>query len=169
MTFLKNWWSGVEPLLHKYSLPDDLEEIKVMSKESYANKVKSAVASIALSQLVAECQSLKKTASLQYKELEVQEYLSQLFPSQARIVFKWRSKTLDLKAHRTYKYSNTLCRVCKSSEETPEHVLNCGMENKMDTIIDVLTMEKLDDYTKSELKQMVLRISSFLEKVAEGE
>ena len=76
---------------------------------------------------------------------------------------------MDLKAHRTYKYSNTLCRVCKSSEETPEHVLNCGMENKMDTTIDVLTMEKVDDYTKSELKQMVLRVSSFLEKVAEGE
>ena len=140
-----------------------------MSKDSYARKVKAAVTSVALSQLVAECQSLKKTASLQYKELKVQEYLTQLFPSQARIVFKWRSKTLDLKAHRTYKYSDALCRGCKSSDETPEHVLNCGMENKMDSSIDVLSMEKLDDYTKSELKQMVLRVSSFLEKVAEGE
>jgi len=88
----KNWWSGVEPLLHKYSLPHDLNEIKLMSKDSYARKVKAAVTSVALSQLVAECQSLKKTASLQYKELKVQEYLTQLFPSQARIVFKWRSK-----------------------------------------------------------------------------
>ena len=60
-------------------------------------------------------------------------------------------------------------RGCKSSDETPEHVLNCGMENKMDTLIDVLSLEKLDDYTKSELKQMVLRVSSFLEKVAESE
>ena len=39
----------------------------------------------------------------------------------------------------------------------------------MDTLIDVLSLEKLDDYTKSELKQMVLRVSSFLEKVAESE
>ena len=112
---------------------------------------------------------MKKTANLQYKELKVQEYLSQLYPSQARLVFKWRSKTLDLKTHLTYKYSDKSCRICKSNDETPEHALNCGMESIMDYKIDVLSIDELNDFTKSELKQMILRISLFLEKVSEAE
>ena len=134
-----------------------------------ARKVKASVTTTALHQLAAECQSLKKTANLQYSELKVQDYLSHLYPSQARLVFKWRSKTLDLKTHLTYKYSDMACRICKSDDETPEHVINCGVERVMDSKIDVLSMDEFDDFTKSELKQMILRISSFLEKVAESD
>ena len=163
----KNWWTGVKPLLCKYQLPTDLNEIKVMSKDTFSRKVKASVTATALHQLVAECQGLKKTANLQYKELKLQEYFCHLYPSQARLVFKWRSKTLDVKSHLTYKYSDSLCRICKLTEETPEHALNCGMESVMEPVIDVLSLNECDDFTKSELKQMVLRISSFLEKAAE--
>ena len=38
----------------------------------------------------------------------------------------------------------------------------------MDIKIDILSLDKVDDYTKSELKRMVMRISSFMERV-EGE
>ena len=58
-----------------------------------------------------------------------------------------------------------MCRNCKSSEETPDHVLNCGVENQIVPRIDVLSIGELDDLAKSEIKQMVLRINSFLEKV----
>ena len=146
-----------------------MSEIKAISKDTFAGKVKASVTTSALHQLVAECRSLKKTANLQYKELQVQDYFSHLYPSQARLVFKWRSKTLDLKAHLTYKYSDMSCRICKSNDETPEHALNCGLESVMEPKIDVLSMNELNDFTKSELKQMILRISSFLEKVAEGD
>ena len=165
----KNWWTGVKPLLCKYDLPTELNEIKVMSKDTFAGKVKASVTTTALHHLVAECQSLKKTANLQYNELKVHEYLTHLYPSQARLVFKWRSKTLDLKAHLSYKYSDMSCRICKSNDETPEHALNCGVESVMDSKIDVLRLDKFDDFTKSELKQMILRISSFLEKVVESD
>ena len=74
---------------------------------------------------------------------------------------------MDVKSHLTYKYSDSLCRICKLTEETPEHALNCGMESVMEPVIDVLSLNECDDFTKSELKQMVLRISSFLEKAAE--
>ena len=163
----KNWWTGVKPLLCKYQLPTDLNEIKVMSKDTFSRKVKASVTVTALNQLVAECQGLKKTANLQYKELKLQEYFSHLYPSQARLVFKWRSKILDIKSHLTYKYSDSLCRICKLTEETAEHALNCGMESVMEPVIDVLSLNECADFTKSELKQMVLRISSFLEKAAE--
>ena len=116
-----------------------------------------------------ECQSLKKTAGLNYEALKVQEYWSHLYPSQARLIFKWRSRTLDLKTHLTYKYSDTLCRSCKRSEETPDHVLNCGTVDKIDVKIDILGLDKVDEITELELKKMALRMSSFLEKVSEHE
>ena len=94
----KNWWTGVQSSLLKYGLPDDLSQIKTMSKNCFAEKVKSAVYTAALQELVAESHSLKKTASLEYKSLKVQDYFSHLYISQARIIFKWRSKTLDLKS-----------------------------------------------------------------------
>ena len=164
-----NWWTGVEPSLEKYHLPTDLGKIKGMSKDCFARKVKDAVTKAALSQLQSECQSLKKTASLQYEHLELQDYLKTLFPSQARTVFKWRSGTLDLKTHLTYKYDDTLCRGCKNEPESPEHAVNCGTATKMDIKIDVLTIDKLDDFAKSELKQMVSRINSFLARIADGQ
>ena len=43
------------------------------------------------------------------------------------------------------------------------------MAVEMEQKIDILKIDKMDDFTISELKQMVLRISSFMEKVADGE
>ena len=164
-----NWWTGVKASLSKFNLPSNLNVIKEMSKGSFAALVKASVSNIALRQLLAECQSLKKTANLHYSELKLQEYWGHLFPSQSKVIFKWRSKTLDLKTHATYKFSDTLCRNCKIQEETPGHALNCGMAVEMEQKIDILKIDKMDDFTISELKQMVLRISSFMEKVADGE
>ena len=153
--------------LLKYGLPDNLSHIKLMSKNCFAEKVKNAVYTAALQELVAESHSLKKTASLEYKSLKVQDYFSHLYISQARIIFKWRSKTLDLKSHLTYKYSDMLCRGCKLNSETPDHVINCGDGNTIDISVDVLNLDTIDDFTRSELKQMVMRINSFLERVKE--
>ena len=70
--------SGVEPCLQKYKLPE-LSQIKEMSKHSFCQKVKSAVAQTAFGQLVAECHGLKKTANLVYESFKLQDYF---FPSQ---------------------------------------------------------------------------------------
>ena len=47
--------------------------------------------------------------------------------------------------------------------------MNCGMVAGMEIKVDILKIDAIDDFTRSELKQMVLRISSFLDRVAEGE
>ena len=64
------------------------------------------------------------------------------------------------------KYADTVCRNCKGEDETPNHALNCGFENRMETEIEILELGELDDLTKSELKRMVSRINSFLQKVS---
>ena len=165
----RNRWTGVKSSLLKFNLPSDLNDIRNLSKDSFSNLVKAAVTETALHQLVEECRSLKKTAALHYSEFKLQEYWEHLYPSQSKLLFKWRSKTLDLKTHATYKFSDTLCRTCKIQEETPEHAMNCGMVVDMEVKVDILKVDLVDDFTKSELKQMLLRISSFMERVADGE
>ena len=98
--------------------------------------------------------------------MKLQDYFSYLYPSQARIVFKWRSQTLDLKSHLTYKYSDTLCRVCLSEAEDPYHVINCGAESSVITgSMNMLEISNLDDREKYVLKTMVRRMASFLDCV----
>ena len=162
----KNWWTGVEKCLQKYSLPVDLEIIRTMSKDRFSKLVKDSVGKSALCQLKAECVSLKKTAGLEYKELQLQNYLSVLYPSQSKVIFKWRSKTLDIKSHLTYKYEDLLCRGCGVEEENLPHILNCGVEATIDSEFDVLSLDEIDEVTMYDLKWMVHRINMFLEKVS---
>lgn len=163
----KNWWTGVEPCLKKYGLPSDLNAIKSMSKDSYSTLVKKAINETALKHLKAECSGLKKTANLQYDALKLQEYLSVLYPSESKIIFKWRSETLDIKSHLSYKYGDVNCRGCGVMTEEPYHILNCGENQLITTDIDVLNLDQIDEVTKLELKRMVIRVTRFLERVSE--
>ena len=150
--------------LSKYDLPN-LDQIKELSKDCFSRKVKKSVAEFALKQLVTECHGLKKTATLEYDRLKLQDYLTYLYPSQARLVFKWRSQTLDVKCHLTYKYNDTICRGCHNEMEDPYHVVNCGAEGSSITGLNVTEIDSLEDEEKYLLKTMVLRIASFLERV----
>ena len=161
-----NWWSGVKTKLIEYNITLSLSEIKDLSREVFSNRVKKAVTTTALKELTLECSTLKKTSTLQYKDLATQDYLLHLFPDQARTVFKWRSRTLDLKSHLSYKYNDLLCRGCKEADEDVEHIINCGMDVQAD-LFDVTQIYELSDQLKVNLKLMATRIMSFIEQVSE--
>ena len=118
----------------------------------------------ALEEVNESCEEKKKTAMLNYGTLEPQEYLRHLYPAEARVIFKCRSKTLDIKDHRPYKFKDKLCRNCSSSDETIEHITNCGHSDIIDTsILDYLGPFTYD--TKVVLQTIAKRISNFLDKV----
>ena len=146
-----------------------MDVIRAMLKQKFSETVKSAVTEVALCQLKAECSALKKTAGLHYDELKPQKYLSALYPSQSRVIFKWRSKTLDIKSHLTYKYKDLVCRLCGAEEESPSHVLNCGMSEKMENFVDISSLDEVDEATKCELKRLIVRMNLFQEKVNNNE
>ena len=59
--------------------------------------------------------------------MKVKEYLLKLKVDDARTAFAYRSRTLDLKCNKKWKYEDTLCRVCGESEEDLNHIINvCG-------------------------------------------
>ena len=157
-----NWWSCVRELMIKYHI--ELKDVEDSNRDCFKRLVKRKVFGAALEELNESCKEKKKTAMLNYGTLEPQEYLRHLYPAEARIIFKCRSKTLDIKDHRPYKYKDKLCRNCSSSDETIEHITNCGHSDIIDTsILDNLGPFTYD--TKVVLQTIARRIGDFLDKV----
>ena len=74
-----------------------------------------------------------------------------------------RSKTLDIKTHQTFKYSDTLCRWCNLYDEELSHIINCG-EEVMD-VPDLNCLEVMDQGMTTRISRITHRIQDFLEKV----
>ena len=93
---------------------------------------------------------------------------AEAFPDQARIVFKWRSKTLDMKRHSTYKYSNLVCRGCNNGEEDVHHVMNCNIDPDDPDFLVVKDSRKLRDLTVESANSLCAQIepiASFRDQV----
>ena len=122
-----------------------------------------AVCNVAYENLKEECKKKKKTANLEYSSLKLQKYFTCLYPNQARIVFKCRSQTLNIKSHLTYKYQDLLCRGCEIEEETLQHIVNCCMPESIDC--EVCGLDEIDDRMKLQLLIMINRVEKFMDKV----
>ena len=155
-----NWWSGVSKLLVRYSIEKSVDQIKDMTKEAFKKLVNSAVTKVAFDNLVAECNTKKKTMERHYTDLVTQEYLQQLFANHAKLVFKCRGQTVDIKSHLSYKYTDLLCRKCGREDETLDHVINCGHDEVL--VFDVENVVENQSNTLRCLK----RLETFLDDVS---
>ena len=158
----ENWWTNVNSLLVTYSLK--LEDVKDVTRPVWKRKVSEAVQKVAFRSLLEDCNSKSKTRDLKYSKLERQEYLACLYPQQSSRIFQCRSKTLDIKEYRSYKYNDKICRVCNQDEESLSHVVNCGYSEHLDTsVID--NLGEIGENLKVQLIGITMRIESFLERV----
>ena len=80
----------------------------------------------------------KQTIShIQYEKLGIQEYLMEGNKNLkvSKFIFKARSRTLDIKLHKKWKYEDKLCVGCKVREESEEEVLTCKFLGEEDEIL----------------------------------
>ena len=159
----KNWWTLTKTLLPKYNLNTlNLESIKSIKKCTFKKIVNNAVNDITFEDLKKECGSLKKTAGLSYSSFSMQEYLTKLYPSQARLIFKARCQSLDIKTQSTYKNGGDIvCRKCGTEEETLSHALNCGYDKSDHINTDIKQLGDMSPLLLSALTRIVIRIDSF--------
>ena len=160
MTFFpeeKNWWHQVRKLLEKYQI--NLMWVEENNREVFRKIVKQKITSVALRELNNDCQSKAKTRHLMYEKLAPQDYLNHLYPTQSKVIFQCRSKTLDIKTHRQYKYLDTICRRCRNNDESIDHVSNCQNQIYIDTsLIDHLGI------VSYEVKLTLITISNRIEE-----
>jgi hypothetical protein len=117
----------------------------------------------AFQELKIECSSKKNTKDIEYTEFKKQKYITKLLPNHSTIIFKCRSKTLNIKEWMNYRYQDheKHCRWCGVSDETLNHVVNCGYKGE--------TIESADCIIYGsdiqEMKNIAVRIEDFLRRV----
>ena len=107
------------------------EEIEKMTEKSFKTMVKDKTSKAAFKYLEGEKLKQTKIAFMQYKKLEIQDYFidGNCNKKVAKVIFKARSQTLDIKSQRKWKYADLTCIGCKKVEESGEEIMICEVLN----------------------------------------
>ena len=162
-----SWYREIRALQQKYNLDKEEEEIREMSKDMWKGLVSQKISEVAVNKLNEVAAQGKKTKSFpMITKLKCQEYLKKLSPKKARLLFRIRSKMVDLRGVYTFKYNNQSCRLCGAETEDIEHVLNIcpHVEEKSKAL---LTNEEIYGDDLDGLKEVTKRMKTFLTKVTE--
>ena len=121
-----SWANEVYGLRVKYGIEDTDDEIAELSKARWKANVKAKVYKYVFDKLISEAADQKHSLDLSsYLRLQKQSYITELTPARARTVFHLRTNTMDLRTIRKYQYGeNSVCRLCKSEDETVAHIVN---------------------------------------------
>ena len=164
LPFEQNWLNDVIKSASEYNIDINEQSLRTISKETFKSKVRSAVEKHAFQMLKEECKLQSKTKNLVYNVFERQSYLMHLYPSQAKVILQYRAKCLKIKDHRPFQFQNKICRWCNLEEETVDHIINCGCDEKMDPICTD-SIDLVDQSMVCKLISFATRINNFLDMV----
>ena len=90
-------------------------EIEYLSKYKFKKIVKEKVTTAAFDYLMREKLKQTKICDINYEKLEMEDYLldGNKNTRTSKFIFKARSKTLDIKMQRGWKYKDKICRVVR--------------------------------------------------------
>ena len=148
------------------------EEIQGLSKETFKNYVKSKVKINQLKQLNDMKKTHSKSEHLNCSELELAKYLED--PSfntkQKQLLFKLRSRTLDVKANFRGQNSDIMCISCGLFPETQSHLLQCPqLVSRLKYLCDKTSkLNEMDIYGNTEKQKIIVNIYSDLLEVREN-
>ena len=141
-----------------------------VSKESWKGIVKHNVTQVALAQLSVDIKDKPKTKHLSYHEFASQPYMHQSGHKQSSIIFKLRSFSIDCKANRKSSNSDITCRLCKTADETQDHVINCPAVRGDGGLLDLSRILNADfDSDDVEVSEICDRVNEFNKLVNDGE
>ena len=103
------------------------EQLGDLSNWSVKKLVKEKTAEAAFNYLVEEKCKQVKISHIQYKELEIQDYLMEGNRNNdvAKLIFKARSMTLNIKTQKKWKYKDDICIGCGLNTEDGDEILKC--------------------------------------------
>ena len=108
------------------------EEIRNLSKWKFKKIIKEKIEIAAFKYLIELKNSpgrdgkMSKVSNIQYEKLEMQQYLYENAKTNiSHFIAKARSKTLDLKTQKSWKYDDKACSGCDKREESGDEILTC--------------------------------------------
>ena len=140
------------------------EQIASVSKPAFKKLLQEKSKSAAFKYLMQEKSKQSKILNIKYSKLEIQEYLlrGDRNVNVQKFIFKARSKTLDLKLQKKWKYEDLLCSGCHDNEESGEEIFSCKSfgENYEKITYSWFYSEKLDEQVsaaKMMMRKMKIR------------
>ena len=97
-----------------------------------------------------------------------QQYLNALPRKQASILFKSRTRMLDVKNNFRGKYQNTQCRMCRDSIETQEHVLEECKQLHPTEDTKVRKPDIFSENTESDINREIARKIEYIMEILEN-
>jgi prenyltransferase beta subunit len=105
----------------------DDEEMRYLSKNKFEKYIENKIEKYALLQLNVLKAKHQKSQYLDSNSFKTAQYLidDRFRKSEANLLFKLRSKTLNLRMNYENQHSNTLCQICGLFPESQAHLLQC--------------------------------------------
>ena len=96
-----------------------------MSERDWKSSVKSSVYREAFLQLKVKLSTNRETSHLSYSKLCIKDYLKQLPPGLARVVFRVKTRMSEIKTNYKHKYyENVKCPFCCVLDKSFDHIFN---------------------------------------------
>ena len=126
------WTEQVKVDLDELGIPGDLKWISSKSKLTFKNIVKKQTKELAFLKLMLTKEGHSKMTNLEYSTLEMQEYLKdkRISTSQAKIIFKFRTRMENFSENFKGGKSTKPCPLCGISEDTQSHSFHCKIINE---------------------------------------
>ena len=120
-----DWVEQVEKDVIEVELNIPFEQIKQMPK--FKAKVQTATSKTAFQYLSCEKAKLSKIKDVPHSEFKIQNYLQPmaLDVQDSKLLFQLRSRMVEVKTNFRNKFSDISCPVCKLTEDTQQHVMEC--------------------------------------------
>ena len=122
----------------------DITENEVLSDSKYSlkEKIKKAVAKVALQHLLTIGRTHSKVRTNLYSNMDGMKYMRdpRFTPDIVNLLFKFRTRMFNVRNNfrNNYQQTDTLCPLCKNEDDTQEHMFKC------ETIIQTLHHENID-------------------------
>ena len=113
--------------LKRLGLELTFADIENISKQKFKNLLKNKVKLLAFEYLMEQKENQSKAKDIKYKRLEIQRYFVEgnCSASLAKLIFKARTRTLDIKTQKSWKYTDKVCVGCEIREETGDEIMSC--------------------------------------------
>ena len=113
------WYDEIKEISHIYNI--ELEKVKTTSKGEWKKTIKGAI-----NKTVEKGKWRENTKSRFVKSCKREKYVDETNKDEMTGIMKLRLNMIDLRMNYKGKYpENTRCPVCKSSDDTTEHLFEC--------------------------------------------
>ena len=141
--------------LKDLDLKMSFEEIRETSKHNFKKIVYAKVKQLGFRYLLRQKSEQSKAKNVQYSKFEIQEYLigGNCKREVAKMIFKARTMSVDIKMNKKWKYGDVLCVGCGEREETVDEILLCRNLNYENSVSEYQVSFK--DFFSSKVKDLV--------------